>query len=118
MKTSKLGSFLSAAGWHAAGGAQRPPSWLQAGWFVKLARLSTKPLRKTPWVGQARALPTLSIRPSHTPRVPAHSDLRRPRRDTILSLLPTGRSRETWARRGAGGKGAETQQIWRLQLRR
>lgn len=44
-----------------------------------------------------------SSAPHTPPRVPAHSRLRNPSRDiSALQLLPTARSRETWARRGAG----------------
>lgn len=55
---------------HATAGAQRPPSSLQEGRPVKLARLSTNACARHPRRGNARALPTLSTRPSHTPSSP------------------------------------------------
>lgn len=92
---------------HATAGAQRPPSLPQA---ESLPKLSTKnPCVRHPGRGKLAPCPLRASTPHTPPRVPAHSHLRNPRRDIRpLHLLPTVRSRETWARRGVGGSGDTT----------
>lgn len=76
---------------HATAGAQRPPSSLRAGGPVKLAKAFYKPLRKTLSTWQARAPPTPSIRPPHTPLSPRPSPPTEPqeRHNSLLAPLST-----------------------------